>query len=142
MSCLSFFLPVNKLGLISTFSLFRHAAQSSPLLLIYRNSPCVVIGRHQNPWTELNFNALRVAGIPFLRRRSGGGTVYHVAIVFLLSTVIGIDFIPFLPVFPFPIQRTSGTQITRFMFLDRPSIGELRGTSPSVPFDLLGSTPH
>ncbi|CAA7259367.1 unnamed protein product [Cyclocybe aegerita] len=57
--------------------LFRHARESSPLLFIYRNSPCVVIGRHQNPWTEVNFGALRAAGIPFLRRRSGGGTVFH-----------------------------------------------------------------
>ncbi|KAF8966741.1 hypothetical protein BDZ97DRAFT_1657230 [Flammula alnicola] len=58
--------------------LFRHSPESKPLLLIYRDSPCVVIGRNQNPWTEVNFPALRAAGIPFLRRRSGGGTVYHV----------------------------------------------------------------
>ncbi|KAF9527963.1 hypothetical protein CPB83DRAFT_814445 [Crepidotus variabilis] len=57
--------------------LFRHAPPAEPLLLIYRDSPCVVIGRHQNPWTEVNFPALRAAGLPFIRRRSGGGTVYH-----------------------------------------------------------------
>ncbi|KDR84269.1 hypothetical protein GALMADRAFT_236976 [Galerina marginata CBS 339.88] len=56
--------------------LFRHSPASSPLLFIYRDSPCVVIGRNQNPWTEVNFTALR-DGTPFLRRRSGGGTVYH-----------------------------------------------------------------
>ena len=59
--------------------LFRHSPPSSPLLLIYRDSPCVIIGRNQNPWTEVNFTALRAARIPFIRRRSGGGTVYHVS---------------------------------------------------------------
>ncbi|KAF9057549.1 hypothetical protein BJ165DRAFT_1334237 [Panaeolus papilionaceus] len=57
--------------------LFRHAPQDSPLLMIYRDSPCVVIGRNQNPWTEVNFSALHDSKIPFIRRRSGGGTVYH-----------------------------------------------------------------
>ena len=59
--------------------LFRHSLPLSPLLLIYRDSPCVIIGRNQNPWTEINFNALCAARIPFIRRRSGGGTVYHVS---------------------------------------------------------------
>lgn len=58
--------------------LFRHKSPSDPLLLIYRDEPCVVIGRNQNPWKEVNFDALRShPGVPFLRRRSGGGTVYH-----------------------------------------------------------------
>ncbi|KIK10376.1 hypothetical protein K443DRAFT_670995, partial [Laccaria amethystina LaAM-08-1] len=58
--------------------LFRHKSPSDPLLLIYRDEPCVVIGRNQNPWKEVNFDALRWhPGVPFIRRRSGGGTVYH-----------------------------------------------------------------
>ncbi|KAG6854457.1 hypothetical protein C0991_006536 [Blastosporella zonata] len=58
--------------------LFRHKAPQEPLLLIYRDDPCVVVGRNQNPWKEVNFKALRERpGIPFIRRRSGGGTVYH-----------------------------------------------------------------
>ncbi|PVG00022.1 Lipoyltransferase and lipoate-protein ligase [Serendipita vermifera] len=57
--------------------LFRRAPAESPLLLIYRNDPCVVIGRNQNPWKEMNMAALQAAGLPFVRRRSGGGTVYH-----------------------------------------------------------------
>lgn len=36
-----------------------------------------MIGRNQNPWIECNLPWLRVAGIPILRRFSGGGTVYH-----------------------------------------------------------------
>ncbi|KAJ3798977.1 Lipoyltransferase and lipoate-protein ligase [Lentinula aff. detonsa] len=58
--------------------LFRHKAPDKPLLLLYRDDPCVVIGRNQNPWKEVNLSALRAReGIPFIRRRSGGGTVYH-----------------------------------------------------------------
>ncbi len=47
------------------------------LLLLWRNDPCVVIGRHQNPWTEANVPFLRENGVSLARRNSGGGTVYH-----------------------------------------------------------------
>jgi len=75
----------------SRFRLFRHSSASSPLLLIYRDSPCVVIGRHQNPWTEINFATLRAAELPFIRRWSGGGAVYHVA--FLLFPIAVADLV-------------------------------------------------
>lgn len=42
------------------------------VLMIYRNDPCIVIGRNQNPWKEV-----KSLEIPILRRLSGGGTVYH-----------------------------------------------------------------
>jgi lipoate-protein ligase A len=52
--------------------LFRRAAPARPLLLLYRDAPCVVLGRHQVPWAEVNFPALRQAGVPLIRRKSGG----------------------------------------------------------------------
>lgn len=52
--------------------LFRNT-QSTHTLLLYRNTPCVVIGRNQNPWKEISINA----NLPLVRRNSGGGTVYH-----------------------------------------------------------------
>ncbi|KAK9473834.1 uncharacterized protein V1510DRAFT_322937 [Dipodascopsis tothii] len=46
-------------------------------MLFYINRPCVVIGRNQNPWRETNVDGLRRHGIPLIRRKSGGGTVFH-----------------------------------------------------------------
>lgn len=46
-------------------------------LFLYQNSPCVVIGRFQNPWIECNIAKMVKQGVPLLRRQSGGGTVYH-----------------------------------------------------------------
>lgn len=60
------------------FRLFRHKDPKDPLLLLYRDSPCVIVGRNQNPWKEVNLAVSRQTGVPFIRRRSGGGTVYHV----------------------------------------------------------------
>ena len=46
-------------------------------LLMWKNNPCVVIGRHQNPWLECNVEKSLSDGISIARRGSGGGTVYH-----------------------------------------------------------------
>lgn len=58
--------------------LFRHKSPKDPLLLFYRDEPCIVIGRNQNPWKEVNLSSAENTGTPWIRRRSGGGTVYHV----------------------------------------------------------------
>ncbi|KAG5973499.1 hypothetical protein E4U55_000495 [Claviceps digitariae] len=61
----------------------------STVLILYVNAPCVVFGRNQNPWLELNLARLaQIANRPhetgwkdtavrLVRRRSGGGTVFH-----------------------------------------------------------------
>uniref|UniRef100_A0A183BWE3 BPL/LPL catalytic domain-containing protein n=1 Tax=Globodera pallida TaxID=36090 RepID=A0A183BWE3_GLOPA len=46
-------------------------------LLIWRNSPAVVIGRYQNPWLESDVRFCQANGIRLARRHSGGGAVYH-----------------------------------------------------------------
>ena len=57
--------------------LFRKVEVDRPILLIYRNRKSVIIGRNQNPWQESNLEELERQGISLVRRRSGGGTVYH-----------------------------------------------------------------
>lgn len=51
--------------------------EGKPVLFLWRNSPSVVIGRHQNPWQECNLHLMREAGVKLARRKSGGGAVYH-----------------------------------------------------------------
>uniref|UniRef100_A0A182SP66 BPL/LPL catalytic domain-containing protein n=1 Tax=Anopheles maculatus TaxID=74869 RepID=A0A182SP66_9DIPT len=47
------------------------------ILMLWINKPSVVIGRHQNPFSETNVSALERNGIELARRNSGGGAVYH-----------------------------------------------------------------
>ncbi|KAL9109397.1 MAG: hypothetical protein Q9227_005904 [Pyrenula ochraceoflavens] len=61
--------------------LLTHSKPNSRIFFFYVNRPCVVIGRNQNPWLETDLSAfipnepLQTAEL--VRRRSGGGTVYH-----------------------------------------------------------------
>lgn len=59
--------------------LLQKTPADSTILFLYTNRPCVVIGRNQNPWVEVNLGMLRNSGLKasLVRRRSGGGTVFH-----------------------------------------------------------------
>lgn len=58
--------------------LYRHFDFSHHhVLLLWANEPCVVIGRHQNPFLETNVSKIMANGIILARRSSGGGTVFH-----------------------------------------------------------------
>lgn len=46
-------------------------------LILYINTPCVVLGRNQNLFEELNLLYCRENDIRIARRISGGGTVFH-----------------------------------------------------------------
>ncbi|MFY0643581.1 MAG: lipoate--protein ligase [Bacteroidia bacterium] len=46
-------------------------------LLFYVNRPSVIIGKHQNPWREVNLSFCKKNNIDIHRRLSGGGAVYH-----------------------------------------------------------------
>ncbi|KAL3892335.1 hypothetical protein ACJMK2_004551 [Sinanodonta woodiana] len=47
------------------------------ILLMWRNTPAIVVGLHQNPWIECNVQEAEKQMVPVVRRKSGGGTVYH-----------------------------------------------------------------
>ncbi len=57
--------------------LFLHELKDEKIVFLWQNSPCVVIGRAQNPWLECNFKSMDEDRIHVARRQSGGGTVYH-----------------------------------------------------------------
>ena len=44
---------------------------------IYVNDPCIIIGKHQNAYAEMNLPYILEKDIPVVRRISGGGTVWH-----------------------------------------------------------------
>lgn len=56
--------------------LMDHAPLDEPLLLLYIQEPCVIIGRNQNVYEEIDLAYLREQDITLTRRISGGGAVY------------------------------------------------------------------
>lgn len=52
-------------------------AFKKPIVFMWIDDPCVVIGRHQNPWTESCLAYMHENSIGLARRHSGGGCVYH-----------------------------------------------------------------
>ncbi|KAK6955696.1 hypothetical protein Daesc_003339 [Daldinia eschscholtzii] len=71
--------------------LLQKSPPDSVVLFLYTNRPCVVVGRNQNPWVEVNLGLLgpgrskvvdgsgddNQGPVLLVRRRSGGGTVFH-----------------------------------------------------------------
>jgi lipoate-protein ligase A len=55
--------------------LFRHAEED--IFMLWQNAPCVVIGKNQNAYAEINMDVARARDIRIVRRITGGGAVYH-----------------------------------------------------------------
>ena len=57
--------------------IFEHCELKNPILFLWRNSPTIIIGKHQNPWKECHVQKLDEDGVILARRKSGGGCVYQ-----------------------------------------------------------------
>lgn len=59
--------------------LLKRSPPESIILFLYINQPSIIIGRNQNPWNEIHMALLREKSqdVQVVRRRSGGGTVFH-----------------------------------------------------------------
>ena len=55
--------------------LFRYSGDD--IFMLWQNEPCVVIGKNQNAYAEINLDMLRENGVKPVRRITGGGAVYH-----------------------------------------------------------------
>lgn len=47
------------------------------IIMLWRNSPAVIIGKNQNAFAELDLEYVREHGIRVVRRMTGGGAVFH-----------------------------------------------------------------
>lgn len=56
--------------------LMEHAKLDEPILYFYINSPCIILGRYQDAYEEINLDYVKKHHIIVTRRTSGGGAVY------------------------------------------------------------------
>ena len=56
---------------------FETLSRDYNYFILWQNAPTVVIGRHQNTFSEVNEAYIREKNIRVVRRLSGGGAVYH-----------------------------------------------------------------
>lgn len=52
-------------------------AHNELIIYLWQNDNTIVIGRNQNPFREINLQAVEQDNVNLFRRFSGGGTVYH-----------------------------------------------------------------
>ncbi|MEI7884657.1 MAG: lipoate--protein ligase [Clostridia bacterium] len=55
----------------------KHFATEDDCIILWQNSPVVVIGKNQNTLAEVNYEYCKTHNIQVVRRLSGGGAVYH-----------------------------------------------------------------
>ena len=55
--------------------LMKHSEED--IFLLWQSELCVVVGKHQNTYAEINYPFIREHNIKVARRLSGGGTVFH-----------------------------------------------------------------
>ncbi|WP_297282176.1 lipoate--protein ligase [uncultured Anaerococcus sp.] len=59
------------------YSYFENLQSDELFFLLWQNEPCVIMGRNQNIYNELNLDYIKKENILPVRRFTGGGSVYH-----------------------------------------------------------------
>ena len=59
------------------YSYFENLQNDELFFLLWQNEPCVIMGRNQNIYNELNLDYIKKENILPVRRFTGGGSVYH-----------------------------------------------------------------
>lgn len=57
--------------------IFNDMPLDQKVLFLWRNEPCIIVGRGQNVWSECRLEAVESDGVHVVRRHSGGGAVYQ-----------------------------------------------------------------
>lgn len=47
------------------------------IFMLWRNSPAIIVGKHQNTLAEINYEFVKANNIKVVRRMTGGGAVFH-----------------------------------------------------------------
>lgn len=50
---------------------------SENIFMLWRNSPAIIVGKHQNTLAEINYDYVKENNIKVVRRMTGGGAVFH-----------------------------------------------------------------
>lgn len=50
---------------------------SENIFMLWRNSPAIIVGKHQNTLSEINYEYVKENSIKVVRRLTGGGAVFH-----------------------------------------------------------------
>lgn len=56
---------------------YLFSSTNDDIFMLWQNEPTIVIGKNQNPFSEINMNFVKENGIHIARRITGGGAVYH-----------------------------------------------------------------
>ncbi len=57
--------------------LLQTLGENDVVLLLWQNESSVILGRNQNVWRECRLKELELSTGSIVRRRSGGGAVFH-----------------------------------------------------------------
>ncbi|KPM43409.1 hypothetical protein AK830_g3154 [Neonectria ditissima] len=130
-------------------SIEHHLLQNTPadstVLILYTNAPCVVFGRNQNPWMEVNLSRLAQirdspssvawsgGPVQLVRRRSGGGAVFHDG--------GNVNFSVICPPAVFDRDRHANMVVRALAALGRPNtrVNERHDIVMDVPGDPIGT---